>query len=78
MRGRANDPVVRRAKASRHATRAHHCSCGKIAFGNGGWASHVAMHERRGEWRERGDTTSARFTLLTADQYRAKFPEARG
>ena len=22
-------------------------SCGMVAFGNGGWSSHVAAHERR-------------------------------
>ncbi len=77
MRGRANDPVGRRAKASRHAKRAHYCSCGKVAFGNGGWASHVAMHIRRNEWRQRDDhgETDAKFTMLSAEQHRAKFPE---
>lgn len=47
--GRRNDPAYRRMRASKHAKRCEHCSCGKTPFGNGGKASHAAMHERRGD-----------------------------
>ena len=73
MRGRANSEVVRLAKARKHAKRSYFCSCGKIVHGNGGKASHAAMHERKGEWRQRGGETG--FTWISADTHRAKFPE---
>lgn len=40
MRGRPNDPVRAKAKASAHAKHSHTCPCGRVVFGNGGWASH--------------------------------------
>ena len=73
MRGRANDPNVQRAKSSRHARRAHYCSCGKIVRGNGGAASHRAMHDRKGDGYDRATRTGHGW--LTMDQHRAKFPE---
>ena len=76
MRGRANDPVVRRAKASRHATRAHYCSCGKIVRGNGGKASHAHAHETRGEWRARGEPLGDKHGWITSDMHRVRVPEA--
>lgn len=42
-------PMTNKQKAQQHARRPHHCTCGKVAYGNGGWASHRAMHERRGD-----------------------------
>ncbi len=68
MRGRANDPNVQRAKSSRHARRAHYCSCGKIVRGNGGQSAHQAAHDRRNET----------DNFITVDAYRAKFPEVSG
>jgi hypothetical protein len=47
MRGRPNDPAKAKAKARKHAERAHFCDCGKRVFGNGGKASHAGMHGRR-------------------------------
>ena len=40
-----------RAKA--HAKRPYHCSCGKVAFGNGARAQHFGMHERRNDGHQR-------------------------
>ena len=37
-----------------HAGRKFWCTCGAIVRGNGGCASHRAMHERNGEWRTEG------------------------
>ena len=74
MRGRAKDPVAQRAKSSRHAKRAHCCSCGKIVHGNGGKTAHAAMHERRGEWHKPFIADSG-YTYISADAHRAKFPQ---
>lgn len=47
--GRRDDPAYRRMRASKHAQRGLFCSCGKRPRGNGGKASHAAMHERRAD-----------------------------
>ncbi len=85
MRGRPNDPHRARAKAQAHAKHAYFCSCGKIVRGNGGKASHAYMHERRGDWQERGepptwqqpnDAPGTRHTWITEAAYDKKFPKA--
>lgn len=83
MRGRPNDPVRARAKASAHAKHGHYCSCGKIVRGNGGKASHAYAHERRGEWQQRGElptwqqppgTPGRKETWISSDAHRTRFP----
>ena len=63
MRGRANNPVVQKAKARAHAKREHYCSCGKVVWGNGGKSSHAAMHARRHDG----------FHRITPEVWRARF-----
>lgn len=75
MRGRANDPVVRRAKARRHAERAHYCSCGKVVWGNGGKSSHAAMHARKGDGYVRGVRPDG-HGYISRDAFHQKFPAA--
>ena len=74
MRGRPNDPAKARAKARAHAKRAHHCSCGQIVHGNGGKASHAAMHERNGDGWIR-DMRPEGHHYISREQHRTKFPE---
>ena len=41
--------MTAREKAQHHAKYPHHCSCGRVVFGNGGKAQHFPMHKRRGD-----------------------------
>jgi hypothetical protein len=40
------DESRRLAMRRAHARRANYCSCGKVVYGNGGRATHKAMHIR--------------------------------
>lgn len=31
---------AKRARARKHASRRHTCTCGRVCLGNGGWSSH--------------------------------------
>ncbi len=44
------DESRRLAMRRAHAKRANYCTCGKTVHGNGAYAAHKAMHERKGEW----------------------------
>lgn len=46
------DESRRLAMRRAHARHAHYCTCGFVAHGNGGIASHRAMHARKrdGHW----------------------------
>ena len=45
------DESRRLAMRRAHTKHKGYCTCGKVVSGNGAYAAHKAMHERRGEWR---------------------------
>lgn len=45
------DESRRLAMRRGHLRNKGYCTCGKVVSGNGGYAAHKAMHQRRGEWR---------------------------
>jgi hypothetical protein len=52
-------------RARAHAKRGHPCSCGVVAYGNGGNAKHQGMHARRGDGEHE----------ITATTFRERFPQ---
>ena len=66
--------TTRRQRASAHARHGHYCSCGKVVFGNGGKASHEAMHVRRRDWKHGPQGAFATgFHWLTHTAWLGKF-----
>lgn len=53
------DESRRLAMRRAHARRAYYCTCGKIVYGNGGYAAHQSMHLRKGDWKWRGRAIAA-------------------